>query len=97
VPVALNAALLAAEALPRGGVVTLSGAAEAGLVVLPSGISAAWPPPLLSGTPVQDALADGPRHVVAPMLLALLANLGWRARLGPGPAGGPVPLLLGPG
>jgi histidine phosphotransferase ChpT len=98
--VALNAALLAAEALPRGGVVALSGSAGAGLVVLPDGISAAWPPPLLallSGTSVRDALSDGPRHVVAPLLLALLADLGWRARLGPGPVGGPGPLLLGPG
>lgn len=100
VPVALNAALLAAEALPRGGVVTLSGSAGAGLVVLPTGASAAWPPPLLallSGSPVPEVLAaGGPRHVVAPLLLALLAELGWEAQLGFGPAGGPVPLLLGP-
>lgn len=105
VPVALNAALLAAEALPRGGVVTLSGSAGAGsagagLVVLPAGVSAAWPPPLLAllaGSPVPEVLAaGGPRHVVAPLLLALLGELGWEAQLGFGPAGGPVPLLLGP-
>jgi histidine phosphotransferase ChpT len=43
VPLALNAALLGAEALPRGGTVLLGGTAEDGLVVSPAGRDAAWP------------------------------------------------------
>ncbi|MDN3567079.1 histidine phosphotransferase family protein [Paeniroseomonas aquatica] len=104
VPVALNAALLGAEALPRGGTVVLSGTAEAGLVVLPQPHRApapgagtvSWPPlllRLLAGAAAEEGLAAGPRQVVAPLLLAMLAELGWRASLGPGP--GPQPLLLG--
>ena len=99
VPIALNAALLAAESLPRGGVVSLSGAAEGGLVVLPQGNSASWPPPLmalLSGTPAQAVLAEGPRTVLAPFLFALLGEAGWDATLGFAGEGGLVPLLLGP-
>jgi histidine phosphotransferase ChpT len=100
VPIALNAALLAAEALPRGGTVSLSGSAEGGLVVLPQGTGAAWPPPLLallSGTPLQQLLAGGPRSVLAPFLLSLLGEAGWHASLGFAGEGGLVPLLLGPG
>ena len=107
VPIALNAALLAAEAMPRGGTVLLSGTAEAGLVVLPqplrpagaSATPAAWPAPLLAllaGTPPEAVLAAGPRQVVAPLLLALLADAGWDAALRPRRAAtGPLPLLLG--
>lgn len=105
VPVALNAALLGAEALPRGGTVFLSGTAEAGLMVLPQPhpalasrtAVAAWPPLLLSllvGTSLEDGLAAGPRHVVAPLLLALLAELEWKASFGFGSGPGPLPLLL---
>jgi histidine phosphotransferase ChpT len=106
VPIALNAALLATEAMPRGGTVVLSGSAEAGLVVLPqpdpaphaSARPAAWPAPLLAllaGTPADEMLAAGPRGVVAPLLLALLADAGWGASFGFGGGGGPLPLLLG--
>lgn len=106
VPIALNAALLAAEAMPRGGTVVLSGSAEAGLVVLPQpdpgaspgGRPAAWPVPLLAllaGTPPDEVLAAGPRAVVAPLLLALLAEAGWAANFGAAAGGGPLPLLLG--
>ena len=106
VPIALNAALLAAEALPRGGTVRLSGTARAGLVVQPRPKPApgnagtpAWPAPLpalLAGTPPEAVLAAGPRQVVAPLLLLLLAAPGWHARLGPGDGTAPPPLLLGP-
>ena len=105
VPIALNAALLAAEAMPRGGTVVLSGSAEAGLVVRPRPASnpgarpAAWPAPLLAllaGTPPDEALAAGPRVVVAPLLLALLADAGWEAGFDSDDGGGgPPPLLLG--
>ncbi|MBL6454788.1 hypothetical protein JMJ55_05595 [Belnapia sp. T6] len=100
VPLALNAALLAAESVTRRGIVHLSGTAETGLTVLPvadSGASpAAWPGhflALLAG----DASAElGPRQVVAPLLLALLEEAGWRASLGHGAGPGAAPLLLTP-
>jgi histidine phosphotransferase ChpT len=43
VPLALNAALLAAEALPQGGTVHLGGDAVQGLAAWPEGRAAAWP------------------------------------------------------
>ncbi|MFC7689537.1 histidine phosphotransferase family protein [Paeniroseomonas aquatica] len=100
VPVALNAALLGAEALPRGGTVVLSGTAEAGLVVLPQPHRApapgagtvSWPPlllRLLAGAAAEEGLAAGPRQVVAPLLLAMLAELGWRASSAPVPGRSP--------
>ncbi len=95
VPLALNAALLAAEALPRGGTVHLSGhlsgAPEDGLVIWPEGLNAAWPPPLLallSGTAPAALLDAGPRFVLAPLLGLLAAEAGWQLSLGL--AGGPT-------
>ena len=101
-PVLLNAALLAAEALPRGGVVTLSGDAEGGLVVLPEGQGAAWPAPLLSqlaGDAPEVALEAGPRRVLVPLLLALAAEAGWEVALGlaAGSGGAAAPMPLSPG
>lgn len=100
VPLALNAALLAAEALPRGGTVTLAGSAADGLVVCPEGRDAAWPPGLLAllgGGREEAALGEGPRRVVAPLLLRLAAEAGWGVSLAQGSDGGPPPLVLGPG
>jgi histidine phosphotransferase ChpT len=99
VPLALNAALLGAEALPRGGVVALAGSAAEGLVICAEGRDAAWPPgllALLSGTPPATALQDGPRRVLAPLLLGLVAEAGWAASLAQGPGEGLPPLLLSP-
>ena len=98
VPLVLNAALLGAEALPRGGTVTLSGAPAEGLVVCLEGRDAAWPASLLAllgGGAPDVALREGPRRVLAPLLLALAAEAGWRLSLAHG-AGTPA-LLLGPG
>lgn len=104
VPLALNAALLAAEALPRGGGVTLAGSA-AGVLASPEGRDAAWPPALLAllrqEGPRQEGLqreggAAGPRQVLAPLLLGLAAEAGWAVSLGPGAAAGVPPLWLGP-
>jgi len=68
----LSAALLAAEALPRGGVVRLS-QDEAGWVsLLPEGRDAAWSPvfvDLLAGGAFEEALAAGPRRVLAPWVM----------------------------
>jgi histidine phosphotransferase ChpT len=100
VPIALNAALLAAEALPRGGTVRLSGSALDGLMVLPvadlGAPAAAWPPfflALMTGQPQPD---PGPREVLGPLLRSLLDEAGWSASLALGPGQAAAPLLLVP-
>ncbi len=100
VPMVLNAALLAAEALPRGGAVHVSGGAESGLAVWPEGIAAAWPGELiaaLSGADMEQMIADGPRRALVPWLLALVVQAGWDASLGLGAGQGVAPLLMMPG
>ncbi len=101
VPLALTAALLGAEALPRGGTVRLEGDAT-GLLVWPDGRNAAWPAALLgalAGAPLADLLEEGPRRLLAPFLLALAADAGWQVSLGQAvaPAQGCAPLALTPG
>ena len=99
VPLALNAALLGAEALPRGGTVTLEGTPATGLVVRIEGRDAAWPPgllALLAGDDLAAALRQGPRRVLAPLLLALAAEAGWALSLVQGRDPGTPSLLLGP-
>jgi histidine phosphotransferase ChpT len=101
VPLALNAALLAAEALPHGGTVHLGGDAEQGLTVWSKGRAAAWPPGLLaslSGTAPPDPEEGGPRRVLIPLTLALAEEAGWRVSVGLGPAGLGLaaPLVLAP-
>jgi histidine phosphotransferase ChpT len=102
VPLVLNAALLGAEALPRGGTVTLAGSPAEGLVVCLDGRGAAWPAGLLAllgGGTAEAALREGPRRVLAPLLLALAAEAGWALSLAQetGAGTGAPPLLLGPG
>ncbi len=95
VPLLLNGALVAAEALPRGGEVRISASAQ-DLAFLPEGRNAAWPAELLaafSGAP-EAALAAGPRRVVAPLLLAQAAEQGFAVALLPGMGPGLPPLLL---
>jgi histidine phosphotransferase ChpT len=99
VPLALNAALLGAEALPRGGTVTLAGSPEDGFVICPEGRGAAWPSGLLAllcGGAAVAALQEGPRRVLAPLLLGLAAEAGWAVSLAQGPGEGTPPLLVGP-
>jgi histidine phosphotransferase ChpT len=99
VPLALNAALLAAEALPRGGTVHLSGAPATGLAFWPEGRNAAWPAPLLAllaGTPPAALLEGGPRLVLAPLLGLLAAELGWQLSLEAGAEATAPTLLLAP-
>lgn len=99
VPLLLNAALLASEALPRGGQVLLAGD-TAGLTVLPDGQGAAWPAELLrllADPDPEPLLQAGPRHVLAPLFGSLLGELGWTADLALGPTlATPAPLLLYP-
>ncbi|MBL6079296.1 hypothetical protein JMJ56_14855 [Belnapia sp. T18] len=85
VSIALNAALLAAEALPRGGTVRLSGSALDGLMVLPGADlgapPAAWPAGFLALMAGQAQPLPGPREVLGPLLHALVAEAGWSASL----------------
>lgn len=88
------AALLGAEALPRGGSLRLEGGA-AGLSIRVEGRNAAWPAPLaatLGGAALDDSITA--RHILGHWLAALAMDAGWRAALG---EGAPGPLLLAPG
>ena len=99
VSMALNAALLAADALPRGGAVHVAGGAEGGLAIWPEGINAAWPQELLatlSGAAVEESLASGPRRAQVPWLVTLATQAGWQVSLGLGAGQGVPPLLLAP-
>ncbi len=92
----LGALLLAAEALPRGGSVTLLSAAKAPFMVLPEGAMARWPHgflDVLAGS--EPAEAATPRGVLAAWVPAIAHAAGCRIGVGQGP--GPVaPLLLQP-
>lgn len=99
VPVAMNAALLAAEALPTGGVVRVAGDLD-GLTVVADGRRAAWPAEViaaLAGASIGEMLAAGPRRILVPLLLGQLARAGWHADLALGAdADAAPPLLLTP-
>lgn len=96
VQILLAAAMLAMEALPRGGRITIAGGPGGGTVIVPDGRMAAWPHSLLErlgGLP--PAQADTPRSVLAPWLIALAREAGCHLSLGLGAPGIP-PLLLRP-
>ena len=72
----LAALMLAAEALPRGGVVRLACTAEGGFAITAEGQDAAWSSTLvllLSGGSLDAALDYGPRRALAPWTLRLAA------------------------
>lgn len=73
--VLLNALMVAAEALPRGGTIVCAGDPEAQLVLQPVGEGAAWPRGLAGLIAGDDPLAAaeeaGPRGIAAPMMIAL--------------------------
>jgi histidine phosphotransferase ChpT len=92
----LSAALLAAEALPRGGIVRLSHNPAGAVEVLPEGRDAQWSPTLiqlLSGARLERALAEGPRRVLAPWVMAQAAAEGAELSLALS-AGIAIPALL---
>jgi histidine phosphotransferase ChpT len=102
VPLALNVALLGTEALPRGGTVRLAGDAAQGLTVMPEGRTAAWPRALLRGLSGTDpALVieeEGPRAMLAPLVLLCAAEIGWSVSLAfASDTASAAPLLLTPG
>ncbi|UPY37253.1 histidine phosphotransferase family protein [Sediminicoccus sp. KRV36] len=95
----LSAALLAAEALPRGGVVRIAQDQSWRVTFLPEGRDAAWSPTFMDlmadGSPEQ-ALAEGPRRVLAPWVVAqaLAEGAELSFALGAGPS--LPPLLIAP-
>ena len=90
------AAMLGAEALPRGGALHMMPLGSSGLVVLPEGRIAAWPHGLIERLAgMVPAEADTPRALLAPWLIALAAAAQCRLSLGMGQPGIP-PLLLQP-
>jgi hypothetical protein len=69
----LSAALLSAEALPRGGVVRIAQHQDGSVSFMPEGRDAAWSPTLvelLAGGSMEDAMSGGPRRVLAPWVMA---------------------------
>ena len=97
--VLLNLLLLGAEALPRGGVVSLSGQPGGDILVAVQGVSAAWPPGLWAALAGLGTVSVEPRDV-QPSLVAMLARAaGLRlSALMPGGGSSPAPpLLLAPG
>ena len=92
----LAAAMLAAEALPRGGSVTIGSGPGGGTVVLPEGRMAAWPHALIERLGgMAPAEADTPRSLLAAWLLNLAQEAGCHLSIGLGGPGIP-PLLLRP-
>jgi histidine phosphotransferase ChpT len=96
--VLLNVVMLAAESLPHGGTITLSGSAAGGIVVMIAGRSASWPvglPGLLTARDTAWTSIDDPRRVGAALtaLLAATEEVSLSLLLG-GPPGAPPPLLV---
>lgn len=95
----LSIALLSAEALPRGGVVRIALDAEGSVIFLPEGRDAVWSPTLaelVAGGALDEALADGPRRVLAPWAIAQAEAEGLELSFDLGIGMALAPLRLGP-
>jgi histidine phosphotransferase ChpT len=90
----LHAMLLGIEALPRGGVLNVSGNPASGFTLLPAGVGAAWPPGLPALIAGRAPPELTPRTVVLPLLAKTAAAAGLRLDLAMGAGAGPAPLLL---
>jgi histidine phosphotransferase ChpT len=92
----LVAAMLAGEALPRGGTVQVAAGAggwkRGGLLLRPVGRQAGWPAALAGVLGGEGP--GGSREVLARMLLRLAGLAGWSAVLQPAPAGEAAAVLL---
>jgi histidine phosphotransferase ChpT len=100
VPCVLAAVLLAAEALPRGGVVSLGGDPELELLVVPQGLGVSWPTALLALLGRTDPMpALTPRSALAHYLClaAEPGGYGLSVVLDPGQGGAALALLRLPG
>jgi histidine phosphotransferase ChpT len=98
----LNVLLLAAEALPRGGVVALSGDPATRMVAQIAGVGAAWPAGLalcLADEAHAWSALGSPRTLQPPLTALLASAAGLRLSLllsaGAGPAG-PPPMVMMP-
>ena len=80
-PAVLAAILLAAEALPRGGVVVVAGDPRREILLVPEGRNAAWPPAATALFAGGDPPELTPRSVLAHYLRAVGAQAGLTARL----------------
>ena len=97
--VALNLLLLAAESLPLGGTIRLSGDSASELLLRIEGPRAAWPAGLsvvLSDEAAAWTALDGPRTLQAPLTALTARSLGLHLSMliGIGEAGAVPPLLL---
>ncbi len=94
----LSCVLLAAEALPRGGVVHVTEPASGHLALRIEGRQTEWSPTLLdllAGGSVEAALEEGPRRLLAPWAVLLAAREGHSLALAmPTGPGEPALLLL---
>lgn len=96
--VLVNMLLLAVEALPRGGTVSLRGGPGDDVMLMASGMHAAWPPGLALALADPAAPVDDPRGVQAPLAAHLARAAGLRLSLAPIAAASSqtvAPLLLG--
>jgi histidine phosphotransferase ChpT len=95
----LSAALLAAEALPRGGVVRVAQDQAGCATFLPEGRDAAWSPvfvDLMAGGSMEDALACGPRRVLAAWVITQAAAEGMELSFALGVGAALPPLRIAP-
>jgi histidine phosphotransferase ChpT len=95
--IVLNVLLMAAESLPHGGKITVSGSVDEGLVVIISGRGAAWPtglPNWLTSRPAALAAMDDPRLLAGPFTALLAEAEGVRVSILMGGPPDMVPPLL---
>lgn len=98
----LQAMLVAASALPRGGTVVLAGDGTSHITAQPVGAYAAWPPRLVAlltepaTSEPRPALYDSPADALAPVLALLAGDAGYRASWLPSAAVAPLacPVLM---
>jgi histidine phosphotransferase ChpT len=100
--VVLNILLLAAESLPAGGIIALSGSPTGNILTTIAGARAAWPAGLATcltdGATAWAAVTTDPRNLQAPLTALLAREHGFRLSIlmptGPADADGMAPPLL---
>ncbi len=91
----LNLLLLGAEALPRGGVVTLADGDGNDIVLTVAGKAAAWPAELAQALVEPGSVSlDSPRAIQLPVTVMLARAAGRQLALVPAPAGADTPPSL---
>jgi hypothetical protein len=97
----LNVMLVAAESMPRGGVLSLSGDATSHVVAQIAGADAAWPQGFalcIADKAVAWSTLGDPRYMQAPLTALIADSLGMRISLimaaTASTAGSPPPLLI---